>query len=138
MIGITKDGKAVTAGSRLCRRYDGATETPSANLMQASTRGIRRQAVHQHRSRQQLHLADQIAAKLANFVVAESGFGADIGAEVHGYQVSYNDVTPRSRDGLLYPCLKMHSGKFKVVTNRAGLTRNLEAVARGQPTLRSR
>ena len=82
-------------------------------------------------------LADKIALKLADYVVTESGFGADIGME------KFLDI--KCRVSGLVPnavllvatirALKMHSGEFKVVPGKPldpGLTReNLDAVARG-------
>jgi len=82
-------------------------------------------------------LADKIALKLADYVVTESGFGADIGME------KFFDI--KCRIGGLVPnavllvatirALKMHSGDFQVVPGKPldpGLTReDLDAVARG-------
>ena len=82
-------------------------------------------------------LADKIALKLADYVVTESGFGADIGME------KFFDI--KCRIGGLVPnavllvatirALKMHSGDFKVVPGTPldpGLTKeNLDSVARG-------
>ncbi len=65
-------------------------------------------------------LADMIALKLADYVVTESGFGADCGAE------KMFDI--KCRTGLKPPdcvvitasirALKMHSGRFKVVAGK--------------------
>jgi len=65
-------------------------------------------------------LADMMALKLADYVVTESGFGADIGME------KFMDI--KCRVGGLVPnavlivatvrALKMHSGDFKVVAGR--------------------
>jgi len=82
-------------------------------------------------------LADMIALRLADYVVTESGFGADIGME------KFMDV--KCRVSGLVPnavllvasirALKMHSGGFRVVPGRplpAALVReNPDAVARG-------
>jgi len=82
-------------------------------------------------------LADKIALKLADYVVTESGFGADVGME------KFFNI--KCRAGGLVPnavllvatirALKMHSGRFKVIPGKPldpGLTReNLEAVAAG-------
>ena len=65
-------------------------------------------------------IADQIALRLADYVVTESGFGADIGME------KFFDI--KCRIGGLAPncvvivasirALKMHSGKFRVVAGK--------------------
>ena len=82
-------------------------------------------------------IADQMALRLADYVVTESGFGADIGME------KFFDIKCRI-GGLVPNCvvivasiraLKMHSGKFRVVAGRPldpGLLReNTKAVAEG-------
>ena len=82
-------------------------------------------------------IADQIALRLADYVVTESGFGADIGME------KFFDIKCRA-SGLVPNCvvivatvraLKMHSGKFRVVAGKplsAGLVKeNTKAVAEG-------
>lgn len=82
-------------------------------------------------------LADRIALKLADYVVTESGFGADMGAEKF--------VNIKCRRSGLKPdlmvlvatirALKVHSGDFSVVPGKplsAELTReNLDALRRG-------
>ena len=88
-------------------------------------------------------LADMIALKLADYVVTESGFGADCGAE------KFLDIKCRSAglkppDGVVIVCsvraLKMHGGAFKAVPGRkideSLLKReNLEAVRKGSVNL---
>jgi formate--tetrahydrofolate ligase len=82
-------------------------------------------------------VADQIALKLAEFVVTESGFGADLGME------KFMDIKCRA-SGLTPDCvvlvatvraLKMHGGAGKVVAGRplpAALTEeNLPALEKG-------
>lgn len=82
-------------------------------------------------------VADAIALRLSEYVVTESGFGADCGAE------KFFNIKCRI-SGLKPDCvvlvgtvraLKMHSGKFTVVAGRpldAGLLReNLEALEQG-------
>jgi formate--tetrahydrofolate ligase len=82
-------------------------------------------------------IADQMALKLADYVVTESGFGADIGME------KFFDIKCRA-SGLVpnavvivatIRALKMHSGKFKVVAGKPldpGLLKeNTRAVAEG-------
>ncbi len=82
-------------------------------------------------------LADQIALKLSDYVVTESGFGADMGAEKFmDIKCRYSGAVPSA---VVMVCsiraLKMHSGKFRVVAGKPldpGLTQeNLEAVAEG-------
>ena len=82
-------------------------------------------------------LGDQVAAKLAEYVVTESGFGADLGFEkcvnikcrVSGLVPSVAVIVCTIR------ALKMHSGKFRVVAGRPldpGLTQeDLAAVEAG-------
>ncbi|MFH1536326.1 MAG: formate--tetrahydrofolate ligase [Patescibacteria group bacterium] len=86
-------------------------------------------------------LADEIALKLTDYVVTESGFGADLGAE------KFMDI--KCRMSGLKPdtvvmvatirALKMHSGRFKVVTGKPldeRLTReNLQAIREGAANL---
>jgi formate--tetrahydrofolate ligase len=82
-------------------------------------------------------LADQIALRMADYVVTESGFGADIGME------KFLNIKCRA-SGLVPDCvvlvasiraLKMHSGRFKVVAGKPldeGLLReDTQAVADG-------
>jgi len=82
-------------------------------------------------------LADSIATKLADYVVTESGFGADIGME------KFLNIKCRM-SGLVPDCvvlvasiraLKMHSGRYKVVAGRpldeALKKEDLKAVADG-------
>jgi len=65
-------------------------------------------------------IADQIAVKLADYVVTESGFGADIGAE------KFMDIKCRvsglKPDAVVMAvtvrALKMHSGKYKVIPGK--------------------
>jgi len=82
-------------------------------------------------------LADKIALKLSDYVVTESGFGADCGAE------KFMDI--KCRESRLKPdcvvmvttvrALKMHSGKFKVVAgkplDKGLLKENLAALEKG-------
>ncbi len=65
-------------------------------------------------------LADQIAVRLADYVVTESGFGADIGMEKFmNIKCRYSGLTP---DCVVLVAtvraLKMHSGRFKVVAGK--------------------
>jgi len=82
-------------------------------------------------------LADMIAAKLGDYVVTESGFGADIGAEkminikcrVSGLKIDAAVVVATVR------ALKMHGGAGRVVPGRALpkeiIERNDDALLRG-------
>lgn len=65
-------------------------------------------------------IADRIALKLADYVVTESGFGADCGMEKFmDIKCRYSGLKP---DCVVIVCtvraLKMHSGKFRVVPGR--------------------
>jgi formyltetrahydrofolate synthetase len=86
-------------------------------------------------------LADQIALKLSDYVVTESGFGADMGAEKFmDIKCRYSGLVPSA---VVMVCsiraLKMHSGRFKVVAGKPldpGLTQeNIEAVEKGAENL---
>jgi len=86
-------------------------------------------------------LADQIALKLTDYVVTESGFGADCGAEKFmNIKCRYSGLKP---DCVVMVCsiraLKMHSGRFSVVAGRPldeGLLKeNLQAVEEGSCNL---
>ncbi|OIO01253.1 formate--tetrahydrofolate ligase [Candidatus Desantisbacteria bacterium CG_4_10_14_0_8_um_filter_48_22] len=87
-------------------------------------------------------IADNIALKLADYVVTESGFGADMGME------KFMNIKCRC-SGLVPNCvvivctvraLKMHSGKFTMVAGKPldeGLVReNLQALEEGMCNLR--
>jgi formate--tetrahydrofolate ligase len=87
-------------------------------------------------------LADLAGLKLANYLVTESGFGADMGFE------KFMDIKCRSAgvfpDAAVVVCtvraLKMHAGRFRIVAGRPldpGLTvEDLEAVELGAVNLR--
>ena len=86
-------------------------------------------------------LADRIGLKLADILVTESGFGADLGAEkffdikcrVSGLKPDAAVLVATVR------ALKAHSGRYKIVPGRPldpGLTEeNLEALREGIPNL---
>lgn len=65
-------------------------------------------------------LADKIGLRLAEFVVTESGFGADIGAEKF-FNIKCREMDKRP-DAAVLVCtvraLKMHSGKVSVVAGK--------------------
>ncbi|HDN97605.1 MAG: formate--tetrahydrofolate ligase [Candidatus Omnitrophota bacterium] len=82
-------------------------------------------------------IADLIAIKLADYVVTESGFGADCGMEKFmNIKCRVSGLKP---DCVVIVCtvraLKMHSGKFKVVPgkplDKGLLEENVEAVKEG-------
>jgi formate--tetrahydrofolate ligase len=86
-------------------------------------------------------LADQIGLKLADYVVTESGFGADMGFEkLMHIKCRSSGLLP---DLAVVVCtaraLKMHSGRFRVSPGKPldpGLQQeNLEAIAAGAPNL---
>lgn len=65
-------------------------------------------------------IADQMAIRLADYVVTESGFGADCGAEkFFDIKCRYSGLKPNA---VVVVCsvraLKMHSGKFRVVAGK--------------------
>ena len=82
-------------------------------------------------------IADRIALKLSEYVVTESGFGADCGAEkFFNIKCRISGLVP---DCVVMVCtvraLKMHSGKFSVVAGKPLdpelLKENLEALEEG-------
>jgi len=82
-------------------------------------------------------IADKIALKLGEYVVTESGFGADCGAEkFFNIKCRYSGLIPNA---VVMVCsiraLKMHSGKFTVVAgkplDKGLLEENLDAVSEG-------
>ncbi len=86
-------------------------------------------------------IADKVALKLADFVVTESGFGADCGAEkFFNIKCRYSGLKP---DAIVLVCsiraLKMHSGAFKVVAgkplDKEIIKENLHAVEVGASNL---
>ncbi len=82
-------------------------------------------------------LADQIGLKLADILVTEAGFGADLGAEKF-FNIKCRESGLRPDAAVVVAtvrALKAHSGRFKIVAGRPldeGLTtENLEALAAG-------
>jgi formate--tetrahydrofolate ligase len=82
-------------------------------------------------------IADEIGIKMGEYLVTESGFGADVGAEKFmNIKCRYSGLTP---DVVVIVCtiraLKMHSGDFTVVAGRpldpGLLEENVDAVERG-------
>lgn len=88
-------------------------------------------------------IADEIALKAADYVVTESGFGADMGAEKFmNIKCRYSGLRPNA---VVVVCtiraLKMHSGKYSVVAGKPldpGLTsEDLEGVGKGCANLQA-
>ena len=86
-------------------------------------------------------IADRLALKLADYVVTESGFGADCGMEKFmNIKCRYSGLKP---DCVVIVCtvraLKMHSGRFKVVPGKPldkGLVaENIPALIEGSSNL---
>jgi formate--tetrahydrofolate ligase len=86
-------------------------------------------------------VADRIALKLADYVVTEAGFGADMGAEKFvNMKCRASGLEP---DAAVLVCtvraLKAHSGRFEVRPGRpldpGLLTEDLDALADGMPNL---
>ena len=86
-------------------------------------------------------IADKIALKLSEYVVTESGFGADCGAEkFFNIKCRYSGLVP---DAVVMVCsiraLKMHSGDFEVIAGKPldkGLvTENIDAIKKGSSNL---
>jgi len=88
-------------------------------------------------------LADLIALRLADYVVTESGFGADCGAEKL-LDIKCRGTGLKPPDGMVLVCtvraLKMHGGGFQAIPGKPvdqGLVNkeNVEAVVRGAGNL---
>ncbi len=86
-------------------------------------------------------LADQMAVKLGDYVVTESGFGADMGMEKFmNIKCRYSGLRP---DAVVVVAtvraLKMHSGHFRVVSGKpldpALLREDLDAIRQGAGNL---
>jgi formate--tetrahydrofolate ligase len=65
-------------------------------------------------------LADQVAAKLADYVITESGFGADIGAEkFFNIKCRYSGMKPDAAVLVVtIRALKMHTDKYKIIPGK--------------------
>jgi len=146
VIGQTYDGDAVTAEDLKCA---GAMtvlmkDAIKPNLMQSLEHtpvlvhaGPFANIAHGNSS----ILADQIALKISDYVVTESGFGADCGAEkFFNIKCRYSGLVPNC---CVVVCtvraLKMHSGKFTVVPgkplDKGLLEENIPAVKEGASNL---
>ena len=86
-------------------------------------------------------IADRIALKLADYVITEAGFGADMGAEKFvNMKCRASGLAP---DAAVLVCtvraLKAHSGRFEVKPGRpldpAMIAENLDALEAGMPNL---
>jgi formate--tetrahydrofolate ligase len=86
-------------------------------------------------------VADRIAIRLADYVVTEAGFGADIGCEkFFNIKCRMSGLTPDAAVLVAtVRALKMHSGRFKIVPGKPldpGLLReDLDALGAGLPNL---
>ncbi len=86
-------------------------------------------------------IADQIALRLSDYVVTESGFGADCGMEKFmDIKCRYSGLTPNCVVMVAsIRALKMHSGKYKVIAGKPldpGLTcEDIEAVEKGSENM---
>ncbi|MCL4377303.1 MAG: formate--tetrahydrofolate ligase [Actinobacteria bacterium] len=122
VVGTTNDGKAVTAEDLKCA---GAMtvllkDAIKPNLLQTLEHGAC--FVHAGPFANIAHgnssiLADQMAIKLGEYVVTESGFGADMGAEKFmDIKCRYSGLKP---DAVVIVCtvraLKMHGGGFQFI-----------------------
>jgi len=143
VIGSTYDGKAVTAEDLKCAGAMAVLlkDAIKPNLLQTIEHtpclvhaGPFANIAHGNSS----ILADQIAIKLGDFVVTESGFGADCGAEKFmDIKCRYSGLKP---DAVVIVCtvraLKMHGGGFEFIPGK-GVDKelmnkpNAEAVEKG-------
>jgi len=86
-------------------------------------------------------IADLIATRTSEYVVTESGFGADIGAEkFFNIKCRYSGLKPDAAVLVAtVRALKMHSGRFKVVAGKlldtGLLEENIEAIEEGAGNL---
>jgi formate--tetrahydrofolate ligase len=142
VIGLDRDGKAVTAealrtaGAMAVLLRDAIKPTllqTTENTPVLIHAGPFANIAHGNSS----IIADLIGLKLADCVVTESGFGADMGMEKFmNIKCRYSGLVP---DAVVMVCtvraLKMHSGRFRVVAGRPldpGLVReDLKAIEDG-------
>ncbi|MCX6347908.1 MAG: formate--tetrahydrofolate ligase, partial [Candidatus Aureabacteria bacterium] len=146
IIGTTADGKPVTAEDLGCA---GAMtvlmkDALMPNIMQTLEHTLC--FVHAGPFANIAHgnssiLADMIALKLGDYVVTESGFGADCGMEKFmDIKCRYSGLKPDAVCMVAtVRALKAHSGQFKIVAGKPldeGLkTENLDALKKGMPNL---
>ncbi|MFH1854350.1 MAG: formate--tetrahydrofolate ligase [Candidatus Omnitrophota bacterium] len=148
VVASTKDGKPVTAEDIKCAGAMAVLlkDAIKPNLVQTTENtacimhaGPFANIAHGNNS----ILADLIALKLADYVVTESGFGADCGAEkLLNIKCRHKDLKPP--DGMVLvatvKALKMHGGGFKAVPGRPVdedlmKKENIEAVIKGSENL---
>ena len=137
IVAYTRDRKPVRASE--LKRHGAMTVLLKKRLRRTScrrwkARGLHpRRAVRQHRAWLQLGVGDNSALKLADYVVTEAGFGADLGAE------KFLDIKCR-KAGLKPDCvvivatiraLKMHGGVKKEDLKKE----NLKALEAGMSNL---
>lgn len=148
VVATTKDGRLVTAEDLKCA---GAMtvllkDAVKPNLVQTTENtpcimhaGPFANIAHGNNS----ILADLIALKLADYVVTESGFGADCGAEKL-LDIKCRNTELKPPDGMVLVCtvkaLKMHGGGFKAIPGRPVdeelvKKENIEAVIKGAENL---
>jgi len=126
VVGSTRDGKPVTAEDLKCA---GAMtvlmkDALKPNLLQTLEHGAC--FVHAGPFANIAHgnssiVADQIAIKLGEYLITESGFGADMGAEKFmNIKCRYSGIKP---DAVVIVCtvraLKMHGGGFSFIPGQA-------------------
>ncbi|MBU1006417.1 MAG: formate--tetrahydrofolate ligase [Candidatus Omnitrophica bacterium] len=148
VIALTHDGKPVTAEDIKCA---GAMtvllkDALKPNLIQTTENtpcimhaGPFANIAHGNNS----VLADMIALRLADYVVTESGFGADCGAEKF-LDIKCRTSALKPPDGIVLVCtvkaLKMHGGGFEAVPGKrldmeVVKKENIEAVKKGSENL---
>jgi len=143
VIGSTHDGKPVTAEDLKCAGAMAVLmkDALKPNLLQTLEHGPC--FVHAGPFANIAHgnssiIADQMAVKLGEYVVTESGFGADMGAEKFmNIKCRYSGITP---DAVVIACtvraLKMHGGGYSFIpgqpVDKEAMDRpNVEAVLKG-------
>jgi formate--tetrahydrofolate ligase len=148
VVALTKDGRPVTAEDLKCA---GAMtvllkDALKPNLIQTTENtacimhaGPFANIAHGNNS----VLADMIALRLTDYVVTESGFGADCGMEKF-LDIKCRCVGLKPPDGIVLVCsvkaLKMHGGGFEAIPGKSvdeNLVRkeNVEAVVKGAENL---
>jgi formate--tetrahydrofolate ligase len=146
ILGYTADGKAITAEDTHCA--GAATvimrEAIKPTLMQTMEgtacfvhAGPFANIAHGNSS----IVADRLATRMADYVLTEAGFGADIGCEkFFNIKCRASGIKPDA--ALLVAtvrALKAHSGRFNIIPGKpldpGLLTENLDALAAGMPNL---
>lgn len=147
IVGFTRDGKPVTAEDVKCAGSMAVLlrDAIKPNLMQTVENtpvfvhtGPFGNIAHGNSS----ILADQMAIKLGEYVVTESGFGADMGMEkFFNIKCRYSGLIPNAVAIVAsIRALKMHSGKFKIVAgkplDKGLLEEDIDAVTAGCTNLK--